>query len=378
LERKSRRKRRKPRFHRRTGAGSAPGVLPVERGSIPPSIRLLAFEGARLTEDASAAVESLAAHVAGHAVTWIDVTGLEDPSAIRRVGEIFGLHPLALEDVVNVHQRAKVEAYADHLFIVCRQMTLAAAVHLESEQISIFLGKNFVLTFQQRSGDCFDSVRERIRKRRGMIRSTGADYLAYALIDAIIDSYFPVVERYADHLDELEEDVSLRQSPDVIDRIHEVRNDLLLLRRSVRPHREAMNVLVRDPHPLVSDETRIFFRDCYDHTIQVMDFLEVYREMCADLRDYHLSIASNRMNEIMKVLTIIATIFIPLSFIAGLYGMNFDTRLPGNMPELEAPYGYVGALVLMASVAGGMLLFFRRRGWIGGRRRLPDDSQNGS
>jgi magnesium transporter len=231
------------------------------------------------------------------------------------------------------------------------------------------LGKNFVLTFQQQSGDCFDPVRDRIRTRRGRIRNAGADYLVYALIDAVIDSYFPIVETFADHLEELEDQVATRQSPNVIDRIHEVRNDLLLLRRSVRPHRDALNELVRDEHPLICNETRVFLRDCYDHTIQLIDLLEVYREMCADLRDYYLSIVSNRMNEVMKVLTIIATIFIPLGFIAGLYGMNFNTSLPGNMPELNVPYGYVGAIAMMSLVALGMLAFFWRSGWIGTSRR---------
>ncbi len=310
-------------------------------------------------------VDQLSNHFDETMVTWINVDGLGDTHTIRKIGELFGLHSLALEDVINVHQRAKVEPYSDHLFIVTRLIALIAPDHLESEQISIFLGKNYVVTFQQRPGDCFDPVRERIRTSRGRIRTAGADYLAYALIDAVIDSYFPVVEKFADHLEELEDQVAMRQSPEVIDRIHEVRNDLLLLRRSVRPHRDALNELVRDEHPLICSETRVFLRDCYDHTIQLIDLLEVYREMCADLRDYYLSIVSNRMNEVMKVLTIIATIFIPLGFIAGLYGMNFNTSLPGNMPELNVPYGYEGVIALMFLVAAGMLVFFWRSGWIG-------------
>ena len=258
----------------------------------------------------------------------------------------------------------------DLLLIVTRLVALIAE-HLESEQISIFLGKNFVVTFQQRSGDCFDPVRERIRTSRGRIREAGADYLAYALIDAVIDTYFPVVEQFADHLDDLDEEVATRQTPTVTDRIHGVRNDLLLLRRSVWPHRDALNELVRDQHPLITDETRVFLRDCYDHTVQLIDLLEVYREMCADLRDYYLSLVSNRMNDVMKVLTIIATIFIPLSFVAGLYGMNFNTALPGNMPELNWPYGYVGAISVMVVIALGMLIYFWRRGWIGPTKPPP-------
>ena len=365
MKAKSRRKTRKPRIHRRTQPGAAPGTLRSTPGAPPPEVRVMAFDKERLVELPDVPLERLPSLVEEHSVTWIDVVGLDDSRAIRKLGEQFGLHPLALEDVVNVHQRAKVEAYSDHLFIVGRVMSLAAQEHLESEQISIFLARQFVMTFQQRDGDCFDPLRERIRKSQGKVRETGSDYLAYALVDAVIDSYFPVVERYADLLDELEEEVAADPDPNSINRIHEIRNDLLLLRRSVRPHREAMNALVRDPHPLVSEETRFFFRDCYDHTIQVIDLLEIYREMCADLRDYFLSIASNRMNEIMKVLTIISTIFIPLSFISGVYGMNFDTSLPGNMPELEWRYGYVAVLGLMGSVAVGMLVFFWRRGWLG-------------
>ncbi len=363
------RKRRKPRFHRHSKPGASPGTLHAAPDTLQPVIQVIAFNGDRMVEQPVDDVDQLSHVLDETMVTWINVDGLGDAKTIRKIGERFGLHSLALEDVINVHQRAKVEPYSDHLFIVTRQIVLTASEHLESEQISIFLGKNYVVTFQQRPGDCFDPVRERIRTSRGRIRSAGADYLAYALIDAVIDSYFPVVEKFADHLEELEDQVAMRQSPDVIDRIHEVRNDLLLLRRSVRPHRDALNELVRDEHPLIGSETRVFLRDCYDHTIQLIDLLEVYREMCADLRDYYLSIVSNRMNEVMKVLTIIATIFIPLGFIAGLYGMNFNTSLPGNMPELNIPYGYVGAIAMMSLVAVGMLVFFWRSGWIGSSKR---------
>jgi magnesium transporter len=209
-------------------------------------------------------------------------------------------------------------------------------------------------------------VRDRLRKNHGRIRTTGADYLMYEILDAVIDSYFPVVDALADQLEELELRVSDKQMADAMSGIHDVRNELLLLRRNVWPHREAVNELIRDEHPVVRHETRVFLRDCYDHTIQLIDLLEVYREMCGDLRDFYLSLASNRMNEIMKVLTIIATIFIPLSFIAGLYGMNFgDAPPPWNMPELHWRFGYPFALGIMAATALGLLYFFRRKGWLG-------------
>jgi magnesium transporter len=247
---------------------------------------------------------------------------------------------------------------------------------VETEQLSLFLGKNYVLTIQEEPGDCFDPVRQRIRQSSGRVRQVGADYLTYALLDTVIDSYFAIIDLFADRLEALDDEIPLGQGLGVNERIHDVRSDLLLLRRAVRPHRDAVNGLVRDEHPLIRNETRVFLRDCYDHTIQLTETLEVYRESCNALRDYHLSVMSGRMNEVMKVLTIIATIFIPLSFIAGVYGMNFDPDLPGNMPELKWPFGYAFALGLMALAAGGMVLYFRRKGWIGSggaASERPDD-----
>ncbi len=364
------RKRRKPRFHHHTKPGGEPGTLKAVPDTPQSVVHLIAFNKDRLIEKRIEHIHQLQAYLDQATVTWISVNGFGDTKTIKHIGELFGFHPLALEDVINVHQRAKVEPYGEHLFIVTRLVAMTAE-HLESEQISIFLGKNFVVTFQQRSGDSFDPLRERIRTGGGRIREAGADYLAYALIDAVVDSYFPVVERFADRLDDLDEEVATGQSPSVTERIHDVRNDLLLLRRSVWPHRDALNELVRDQHPVIADETCLFLRDCYDHTVQLIELLEVYREMCADLRDYYLSLVSNRMNDVMKVLTIIATIFIPLSFVAGLYGMNFNTALPGNMPELNWPYGYVAAISVMASIAFGMLIYFWRRGWIGPTKPPP-------
>jgi magnesium transporter len=359
------RKRKRPRFSRTTKPGAAPGSLADTPNSPHPVIQVMAFHQDNLVEETIEDLTQLKEHLDEFAVTWVNVTGLGDARTIGRIGRMFGLHDLALEDVLNVHQRAKVEPYDDHLFVVTRRIIAEGPDHLASEQISVFIGKNFVLTFQQIPGDCFNPVRERIRGSRGRIRVAGADYIAYALIDAVIDSYFPIVDKYADQLDDLEDEVTIHQNPEVVARLHDLRNDLLTLRRNVRPHRDALNLLVRDQHPLIADETRVFLRDTYDHTIQLIELLEVYREMCSDLRDYYASIVSNRMNEIMKVLTIIATLFIPLSFIAGLYGMNFNTKEPGNMPELNLPYGYVGALIGMTLMACGMLGFFWRKGWIG-------------
>ncbi len=340
-----------------------PGTILSKAGAAKPRIRVMAYGPDKLVErDVSSPADVIPLRAA-HAVTWINVDGVGDAETVKQLGDIFQLHSLALEDVVNTHQRAKVESYGDHLFIVVR--IAAYAEQLETEQVSIFLGRNYVLTFQvDVEGDCFEPVRDRLRQATGRIRQAGSDSLVYALIDAAIDGYFPVVERFADQLDALEDEITTRASPATIGQLHAIRNEFLLLRRSVRPHREAVNELIRDEHPLITQETRLFLRDCYDHTVQLMDLLEVYRESCSDLRDYYLSIVNNRMNEIMKVLTIIATIFMPISFIAGVYGMNFDTRSKWNMPELHWKYGYVFAWGVMLVVAAGLIGFIWRRGWL--------------
>jgi magnesium transporter len=297
-------------------------------------------------------------------VTWVNVDGLGDAAAISKLGEIFSIHRLALEDVVSVHQRAKVEQYGQQIFIVARMAN--AGERIETEQLSIFLGRNYVLTFQESQGDCFDPVRERIRKAGGKIRHAGPDYLAYALLDAFIDNCFPVLEVYGERLEGLEDEVIVNPERQVIAQIHEAKRDLLTLRRAVWPLREALNSLARESTPLITDETRLYLRDCYDHTVQIIDLLENYRDVASSLMEVYLSSVSNRLNEIMKILTIFTTIFIPLNFIAGIYGMNFHSESsPWSMPELRWYWGYPFALALMAALALGMLFYFRRKGWIG-------------
>ncbi len=357
-------RRKRLGVRRRTLPGASPGTIAPDPQALRPVIHALAYTEGSCIERPIDRFETLPSLLEANSVTWIDVHGLGDAATIEKLGQMFHLHRLSLEDVVNVHQRAKVEQYADYLFIVVRTVA-AGDARLETEQISLFLGKNWIITFQERPGDCFEPVRERIRQRRGRIRSAGTDYLAYALIDAVVDCYFPALERYGERLDELEEEVMQRPSRSTVSKIHDVRTDLLLLRRSIWPHREAIAALAREDTPLVSAETRIYLRDCYDHTIQIIDLLEAGRDLCADLRDFYLSTINNRMSEVMKVLTIIATIFIPLSFIASLYGMNFDPSIsPWNMPELRWVYGYPFALALMAGVAGAMLFYFWRKGWL--------------
>ena len=233
------------------------------------------------------------------------------------------------------------------------------------EQFSLFLGPNFVLTFDEQPGDCFDPVRERVRRKHGRVREAGADYLAYALLDTIVDCYFPLLERYGEQLEDLEETIISQPNHTVVAAIHDIKRDLLSLRRAIWPQRETFNTLLRDKTPLLTDETRLHLRDCYDHTVQLIDLIETYRELGADLMDIYLSSVSNRTNETMRVLTVIATIFIPLTFIAGVYGMNFNAGTsPWNMPELGWYWGYPLVLGLMAMVAAGQLFFFWRKGWL--------------
>jgi magnesium transporter len=340
-------------------------LRPLPRASTraAPVMHVVAYHGDDFIEKQLAAPEEVVELLDSWPVTWLNVAGLGDADLLAGLGRIFGLHPLALEDVSNLHQRAKAEQYGEQLFIVARMAERAAT--LETEQLSIFVGKNFVLTFLEDPGDCFESVRTRLRGG-GRLRESGPGYLAYSLLDSVIDAYFPVVESYAERLDRLEDRVVARPNRRAIAEIHAAKHDLRTLRRIVWPLREAVNSLVRDPSPLVDDDTRVHLRDCYDHLVQIIDLVETYRELGSDLTDLYLSSLSNRMNEVMKVLTVIATIFMPLSFITGLYGMNFHTERSGwNMPELDWPYGYPFALSLMALVALGMLGYFRRKGWLG-------------
>lgn len=361
----SRSRKKKHRFHRQTHPGSQPGLVVVDPLAQRPLITVFAYGQTGCERLEITDLESLPAVLQRHAVTWINVDGLGDASVIQRLGQMFQLHPLALEDAVNVHQRPKVEEYPGHLFLVGRMIHLDDA--MASEQISIFLGRNFVLTFQEetRPGDPFDPLRIRLQSGQDIVTKNGADYLAYRLLDAIVDSYFPVLEYYGEKIDGLE--AGLLESHRQVDLsgIHAVKQDLLQLRRALWPMRDMLYSLLRDKQELVAESTRVYFRDVYDHTVQLVDLLEIYRELGSDLRDLYMSIISNRMNEIMKVLTIISTLFIPLTFIAGIYGMNFDTSKPWNMPELLAPYGYLGTIAVMGLITLGMLGYFVRKGWIG-------------
>ena len=364
------RRKHKPRSElkvkRRTKPGSSPGQIAPDPSQPKPVFHVLAYGPSGVTETNVTDVNELPALLFKHDVTWINIDGFGDAKAIEKIGEIFNLHRLALEDVVSQHQRAKIEEYNDHLFIVMRMASCDERAH--TEQLSLFLGKNFVLTFQGGPpGDSFDRVRQRIRDQAGKIGTRGPDYLAYALIDAAIDAYYPVLEVYSERLDVLEDEVLNRPDTTLMDSLHLVKADLLMLRRAIWPMREAVASLTRETNELIADDTRVYLRDCYDHIVQIVDLVETYRELTADLRDLYMSALSNRINETMRVLTIISTMFIPLTFIAGIYGMNFDYadgQMPLNMPELHYPYGYVICWGVMILIAFGMLIYFYRQGWI--------------
>ncbi len=348
------RKRHKP--------GAAPGTLLVEPGQPPARLWMMAWDEHQLTEAELERVDDLRPHLGPRRVMWLNVDGVSDEETLRKLGDLFHIHRLTLEDVVNVHQRPKAELYPDHYFIVMNMLRYNDT--LETEQVSFLVGDGWLVTFQERVGDCFDAVRERLRQGRGQIRQLGADYLAYALIDVLIDHYFPVLERYGDRFEDFEERILETTSMDLLPEIRTLKRELNLLRRIVWPQRDALNALSREPTPLISAETRVYLRDCIDHATQLMDLVETFRELSSGLMDMHMSVVSHRMNEVVQVLTIITAIFVPLSFLTGLYGMNFNQELPGNMPELNTPYAYEVLLGVMALVAGGLLFFFWRRGWL--------------
>jgi len=291
------------------------------------------------------------------AVTWINIDGLWDVELIERVGLAFGLHSLALEDIVNTNQRPKMDDYEEYLFLVSKMISYDASLRsLQSEQLSIVLGKHFLLTFQERPGDIFDPIRQRLRNGKGRIRKMGPDYLAYALLDAVVDNYFLALENVGENVEELEDEILENPGTSTVQRVHGLKMDLLFLRKSVWPLREIIGGVEREESDLIERKTTLFLRDLYDHTIQVIDTVETYRDTVTGLLDIYLSSLSNKLNEIMKVLTIIATLFIPLTLIAGIYGMNFKF-----MPELEWKWGYPLVILLMVVLAGIMLAWFRKK-----------------
>ncbi len=355
-------------IQRRSLPGAPPGTLISPLQAPRPVVDVLTYTKENYSEHRDVAIDAVQSLRELESITWINLSGLGDAAVLEQAADTFGLHHLALEDVLNVHQRPKIEEFEDHLFIVIRMITESRSV--ETEQVSIFLGSDYVLSVQERAGDCFEPVRQRIRQGRGMIRGRGSDYLCYALIDSVVDAYFPALETFGEDLERLEDAIVSDTEQNSIGNLHDMKRDFLALRRSIWPQREMLNSLVRDEHPLLRRDTQLYFRDCYDHTIQLMDIVETYREIASGLMDVYISTTSAKLNSIMKVLTIIATVFMPLGFIASLYGMNFDRNVSAwNMPELGWPYGYPLALGLMTVCAAGLIVYFWRKGWL--RERKP-------
>ncbi len=360
------RRRKRPKY--RASPGTSPGTLVAPHGALPTRIRAIAY-GPNQHEEVEIGpdLDALRQLRRRFPVVWIDVTGISDIARIRALAEMFDVHPLALEDVVNGHQRVKVDRYPNHMFFVVYMAE--DDEDLGTEQLNVFIGRDFVITIREEWDRSLAPVRQRVAHTEGRMRRTGTDYLGYAILDSVVDHYFPVLDIVSERLEALEDEVLERPGPALVARIQGVRRELNALRRAVWPLRDVIGELMRlENEAVIAPSTMIYLRDLQDHVLRVIDLVESYRELAASLMDLYLSSISNRMNEIMKVLTIISTIFIPLSFIAGVYGMNFQIeRSPWNMPELTWRYGYPIALGLMLAVALGLLLFFRRKGWLGAR-----------
>jgi len=293
-------------------------------------------------------------------ISWINVEGLHEIEVIQQVGECEGLHPLVLEDILNTDQRPKLEDFGEYLYIVLKMLRKGEGTDIATEQVSLILGVNFVISFQEGiKGDVFDPIRERIRNGKGKLRSMGADYLAYSLMDAIVDNYFVVLEATEERIEQLEEEVMVSPSAETVRKLHKLKRDMIFLRKAVWPLREVLAAMTRRESKLISDQVALYLRDVYDHVIQVIDIIEVSRDILSGMLDIYLSSMSNRLNEVMKFLTVIGTIFMPLTFLVGVYGMNFE-----YLPELEWHYGYYAVWIFMVALSAAMILYFKRKRWL--------------
>ena len=341
-------------------AGLPPGtIVPHEVREEKPRITIIDYDAEHLEERAVERIEECFPFRETPTVTWINIDGVHDVDILTKLGDRFGIHPLVLEDLASTGQRPKLEVFDNLLFIVLRMLSMDGGGELDGEQVSLLVGENFIISFQERPGDVFEPVRDRLRTSRGRIRRVGPDYLAYALIDIIVDNYFTILEVAGDRIEDLDEAMVEEPSMQELATIRTLKKEMIFLRKSIWPLREVVSGLERSESPLVHESTVVYLRDVYDHTVQVIDTVESLRDMTAGLLDLYLSSVSNRMNEVMKVLTIIATIFIPLTFIAGIYGMNFE-----RMPELKLAWGYPAALGAMLVVGVVMVVYFRRRHWL--------------
>jgi magnesium transporter len=343
-------------------AGLSPGTLVHigEQKTETAQFSLMNYDPDQLQDKQLATIDEAFAYKDTPPVTWINIDGLHEISTIERIGHHFNIHPLTLEDIVNTGQRPKAEEYDDYIFIVFKMLFYDDALtHITSEQVSLILGAHYLISFQEKEGDVFNFVRERIRKAKGRIRKSGSDYLTYTLIDATVDHYFFILEKLGEKLERIEEELLGDPQPRTLQSIHSLKRELIYFRKQVWPIRELLNHLMHEESPLVQESSHIFFRDVYDHTIQAIDTIESLRDALNGLQDLYLSTLSHKMNEVMKVLTIMATIFIPLTFIAGIYGMNFKF-----MPELEWKWSYPILWALLVAIFVFMLLWFKRKRWL--------------
>ena len=343
-------------------AGLPPGTLVHlgEKRVAESSIRVIDYNEQALREHTVTDVATCRTLLDPTTVSWLNFTGLHDVDRLQQLGDVFKIHPLVLEDIVNTGQRPKIEDLGEFIFIVVRMLYRHPSdKEIVSEQVSFVIGRGYVLTFQEIEGDVFGIIRDRIHAARGRIRAMGPDYLAYALIDAIVDNYFVVLEEISEAIEDLQEQVFHHSDPSTLRQLHRLRSEMIFIRKALWPMREVISVLEKNDGALIAAATRPYLRDVYEHTVQVIDTIETMRDMLTAALEIYMSSASNRMNQIMQVLTVIATIFIPLTFIAGVYGMNFDV-----MPELKWRYGYAGVWAVMIAVALFMLRFFRRRRWL--------------
>lgn len=341
-------------------AGLPPGTLVHIGVKKAESVTMTVFNyaGARCDERTATSPDELQPP-SDESVTWVDIGGVHKLDLLEAFGKQFSLHPLLLEDIANTDQRPKLDDYDTYLFLVVKVLSVTEKQDLLVEQVSFVIGRNFVLSFQENGTDVFKAVRERLRGGKGRLRQSGADYLLYALVDAIVDQYFLVLESLGEKIELLQEKVVADPKPETLREVHALKRQLLFLRRAVWPLREATNGLSRSDCPFLHDPTKIFFRDVYDHVVQIVDTIETLREMVSASLDIYLSSVSYRLNTVMRVLTVITTIFMPLSFIASIYGMNFE-----HMPELKSEWGYPAVLGMMGVIAAGMLIAFRQRRWL--------------
>lgn len=354
------------RFVRRpTADGAPPGQPRLAAAALPTGpAHVIAYGAEDVFEGDLDDIGDLALLTAKFPVVWVDVTGYGDPALLDGIRDALGLHALAVEDVVHLGQRPKLEEYDRSLFCVARMLE-PSTTGVQTDQLSVFLTDGVVVTFQERPGDCLDTVRNRIREARGRIRKHGPDYLFYALLDAVVDSYMPIIEDLGDRIEEVEERVLLESTSDVIAEIHEAKVQLLVLRKAVHPLRDALDRILTAEYAAISPETVLYFRDCVDHLHRLADHVESYRDLTQSVMQAHISVVSHRMNDVIGLLTIVSTVFIPLTFLAGVWGMNFDhaaSRL--NMPELHWAFGYPAALLVMGVIAAAQLWYFGRRGWL--------------